>query len=201
MLLREAVPISRGHDRGGTARHAGGIGRAADLARAGRAAGRRCRSRTDGVTYAPKLTREAGRIDWARDAAAIERQVRAFNPWPGTFTTLHGRGAEGAGGPASVGVWAAWCGAGRSADYCVWCRGTSSDTSPVGRPPRHDSRCLPAGPSSSRGNDAGRMTTRTQDQELPHPSREAAGEEAADRPLTASRMGRGSVYPGFITQQ
>lgn len=44
----------------------------------------------EGVTYAPKLTREAGHIDWARDAAAIERQVRAFDPWPGTSTTLHG---------------------------------------------------------------------------------------------------------------
>jgi methionyl-tRNA formyltransferase len=43
-----------------------------------------------GVTYAPKLTRGAGRIDWARDAVAIERQVRAFDPWPGTFTTLRG---------------------------------------------------------------------------------------------------------------
>jgi methionyl-tRNA formyltransferase len=43
-----------------------------------------------GVTYAPKLTREAGKIDWTREAAAIERQVRAFDPWPGTFTTLHG---------------------------------------------------------------------------------------------------------------
>jgi methionyl-tRNA formyltransferase len=43
-----------------------------------------------GVTYAPKLTRDAGRIDWTADAAAIERQVRAFDPWPGTFTTLHG---------------------------------------------------------------------------------------------------------------
>jgi len=42
----------------------------------------------DSVTYAPKLTREAGRIDWTRDSAAIERQVRAFDPWPGTFTTL-----------------------------------------------------------------------------------------------------------------
>jgi methionyl-tRNA formyltransferase len=43
-----------------------------------------------GVTYAPKLTRDAGRIDWTRDATATERQVRAFDPWPGTFTTLHG---------------------------------------------------------------------------------------------------------------
>jgi methionyl-tRNA formyltransferase len=45
----------------------------------------------EGVTYAPKLTRADGRIDWTRDAAAIERQVRAFDPWPGAFTTLDGQ--------------------------------------------------------------------------------------------------------------
>jgi methionyl-tRNA formyltransferase len=43
------------------------------------------------VTYAPKLSRDSGRIDWTRDAPALERQVRAYNPWPGTFTTLHGK--------------------------------------------------------------------------------------------------------------
>lgn len=41
-----------------------------------------------GVTYAPKLTREDGRIDWSRPAEAIDRRIRAFDPWPGTFTTL-----------------------------------------------------------------------------------------------------------------
>ena len=44
----------------------------------------------EGATYAPKLTRDAGRIDWTRDVADIERQVRAFDPWPGTFTTAGG---------------------------------------------------------------------------------------------------------------
>jgi methionyl-tRNA formyltransferase len=44
----------------------------------------------EGATYAPKLTREDGRIDWTHDAAAIERQVRAFDPWPGTFTSVRG---------------------------------------------------------------------------------------------------------------
>jgi methionyl-tRNA formyltransferase len=57
-----------------------------------------------GASYAPKLAREDGRIDWTHDAAAIERQVRAFDPWPGTFTTLHGSvlkvlAVEAAGGP------------------------------------------------------------------------------------------------------
>jgi methionyl-tRNA formyltransferase len=46
---------------------------------------------SSGATYAPKLTRDAGRIDWSRDAVDIERQVRAFDPWPGTFTMLGGK--------------------------------------------------------------------------------------------------------------
>lgn len=39
----------------------------------------------DGVTYAAKLTREDGRLDWQRPAAELERQVRAFDPWPGAW--------------------------------------------------------------------------------------------------------------------
>ncbi len=75
-----------------------------------------------GVTYAPKLTRDAGRIDWTQDAAAIDRQVRAFDPWPGTFTTLRGatlkvlavEPAEGRGPPGTVldGRLTVACGAG-----------------------------------------------------------------------------------------
>ncbi len=34
------------------------------------------------VTYAAKLDKAEAAIDWSRDAEAIERQVRAFNPWP-----------------------------------------------------------------------------------------------------------------------
>ncbi|MBC9179400.1 methionyl-tRNA formyltransferase [Pseudoroseomonas ludipueritiae] len=39
----------------------------------------------EGVTYAPKLGKEDGRLDWTQDAAALDRRVRALNPWPGTF--------------------------------------------------------------------------------------------------------------------
>ena len=35
------------------------------------------------ATYAPKLKREEGKIDWSEPADAIERKIRAFNPWPG----------------------------------------------------------------------------------------------------------------------
>ncbi|GBQ15684.1 methionyl-tRNA formyltransferase [Swaminathania salitolerans] len=43
-----------------------------------------------GVTYAERLTRESGRIDWRDTAAAIDRQIRGLTPWPGAFTTLDG---------------------------------------------------------------------------------------------------------------
>jgi methionyl-tRNA formyltransferase len=37
------------------------------------------------ATYAPKLKREHGLIDWSESAEAIERKIRAYNPWPGAF--------------------------------------------------------------------------------------------------------------------
>ena len=39
----------------------------------------------DGVTYAHKLGKEEGALDWRRPAAELERKVRAFHPWPGTW--------------------------------------------------------------------------------------------------------------------
>jgi methionyl-tRNA formyltransferase len=43
-----------------------------------------------GATYAPKISRELARIDWIRDAAGLERQIRAFDPLPGAWTALDG---------------------------------------------------------------------------------------------------------------
>ena len=40
------------------------------------------------ANYAHKLSKEEGHIDWRRSAIEIERLIRAFNPWPGTFTDL-----------------------------------------------------------------------------------------------------------------
>jgi methionyl-tRNA formyltransferase len=40
----------------------------------------------DLATLAPRLKKQDGAIDWTQPAAAIERQVRAFHPWPGAFT-------------------------------------------------------------------------------------------------------------------
>ncbi|MBE55441.1 MAG: methionyl-tRNA formyltransferase [Acidobacteria bacterium] len=42
------------------------------------------------VTYAPRLTKNDGRIDWNSDAPTIHNQVRAMHPWPQAFTYLGG---------------------------------------------------------------------------------------------------------------
>jgi methionyl-tRNA formyltransferase len=42
------------------------------------------------ATYAPKLSKEAGRIDWTKPAQEIHNQVRATNPWPGAYTFYEG---------------------------------------------------------------------------------------------------------------
>ena len=44
----------------------------------------------DGVTYAAKLARDEGRLDWRLPAAELARRVRALAPWPGAFTELPG---------------------------------------------------------------------------------------------------------------
>ncbi len=44
-----------------------------------------------GVTYAPKIPKEAGKLDfYHKSAYALERQIRAFTPWPGSFFEIEG---------------------------------------------------------------------------------------------------------------
>ena len=38
------------------------------------------------MTYAPKLLRAHGQIDWAQPALQVSRKIRAYHSWPGTFT-------------------------------------------------------------------------------------------------------------------
>jgi methionyl-tRNA formyltransferase len=47
--------------------------------------------REEEATYADQLRKEDGRLDWTEPAVALERRMRAFTPWPGTFTTWQGR--------------------------------------------------------------------------------------------------------------
>ncbi len=53
-----------------------------------------------GITYARKIDKHEARIDWRQDALAIDRQVRAFNPWPVAETCWEGR---------RVRIWEAEC--------------------------------------------------------------------------------------------
>jgi methionyl-tRNA formyltransferase len=46
------------------------------------------------ATYAPKLTRDDGKIDWSQPAEIIERKIRAFNPWPGAFSEIAAPGVR-----------------------------------------------------------------------------------------------------------
>ncbi len=48
------------------------------------------RSRRRGATYAPRLTRESGRIDWSLAALEIHHRLRAYTPWPGLTAELRG---------------------------------------------------------------------------------------------------------------
>lgn len=42
-------------------------------------------------TYAKKMTKELGHIDFTKDAESIERLIRGLNPWPSAFTYLDGK--------------------------------------------------------------------------------------------------------------
>ena len=44
-----------------------------------------------GATVAPRVSKEEGAVDWSSGAERIARQIRAFSPWPGAYTTLGGR--------------------------------------------------------------------------------------------------------------
>ena len=45
---------------------------------------------TEGVTYAHKVTKAEALIDWSAPAARLERQIRAFDPFPGAHTDVQG---------------------------------------------------------------------------------------------------------------
>lgn len=43
------------------------------------------------ATYAPKMTRETGKINWQAGAAVIDRLIRGTHPWPGCYTYYDGK--------------------------------------------------------------------------------------------------------------
>jgi methionyl-tRNA formyltransferase len=49
----------------------------------------------EGASYAAKIKKEDGQIDWSQPAAQIWNRLRAFTPWPGAFTFLPGQSLVG----------------------------------------------------------------------------------------------------------
>jgi methionyl-tRNA formyltransferase len=43
------------------------------------------------VSNTSKIVKQDGRIKWEEDAQSISRKVRAYSPWPGTFSTWRGK--------------------------------------------------------------------------------------------------------------
>lgn len=91
MLLKKTLPIRR-RDTGGSIHDAlaksapVALAEALTLLKQGRAS--RVKQDSTLATYAPKLTRENGEIDWKASQEQIDRKIRAMNPWPGAFTFL-----------------------------------------------------------------------------------------------------------------
>jgi methionyl-tRNA formyltransferase len=106
VLHRISTPIADGETAGSLTSRlatlgAGALVEALSLLSAG--AGAAHPQEADGVTYAPKISREVARLDWSRDAASLERQVRAFDPAPGAWTALDGAPVKLFGGMPAVG--------------------------------------------------------------------------------------------------
>ena len=89
ILSKHETPITGDDTAESLGRRLAKIGADALVAMLGeveRGGGRRTPQVDADATLAPMVRKEEGRIDWTQPAEAIERAVRAFTPWPGTFT-------------------------------------------------------------------------------------------------------------------
>ena len=106
VLHRVSTPIADGETAGSLTTRLAALGASAlvealSLLSAG--AGAAQPQDASAVIYAPKISRETARMDWSRDAASLERQVRAFDPVPGAWTSLDGAPVKLFGGMPAVG--------------------------------------------------------------------------------------------------
>ena len=93
MLLKQEIPIES-TDTGGSIHDRLSVSGASALLEAleGYSAGtlKPIPQPAEGVTYASKIEKSEALLDWHRDALELDRQVRAFNPWPVAETRLEG---------------------------------------------------------------------------------------------------------------
>ena len=93
MLLAESTPISAGDTAAAVHDRLAALGARLIVSTLDALVGRGLEAvpqPEDGVTYAHKLGKEEGALDWRRPAAELERKVRGFHPWPGTWFEVNG---------------------------------------------------------------------------------------------------------------
>ncbi len=93
MLLAESTPVSAGDTAQSVHDRLAALGARLIVSTLDALVGRSLEAvpqPQDGVTYAHKLGKEEGALDWRRPAAELERKVRAFHPWPGTWFEVGG---------------------------------------------------------------------------------------------------------------
>lgn len=93
ILLAKSIPIRRRETADSLRDRLGALGpqaleEATDLLFSGKAP--RIPQDDAAASYAPKLDRSSGRIDWALSCWDLDRHVRAMNPWPSAYTEIPG---------------------------------------------------------------------------------------------------------------
>ena len=111
VLLREGTPVGPEDTTGDLHDRLAAMGARLAVEALARLDGLRAVPQPEGgVTYAAKIDKAEARVDWSRDAAAVDRQIRGLSPAPGAWTLAAGRRlkllrcrlAEGGGAPGAV---------------------------------------------------------------------------------------------------
>ena len=90
VLLREALPITEGDTAASLHDRLAELGARLIVDALRNLPLTPCPQPSDGVTYAAKIDKAESMLDWRLPALQLSRQVRAFNPFPGTLAYLDG---------------------------------------------------------------------------------------------------------------
>jgi methionyl-tRNA formyltransferase len=90
IYLERRVPIGEGEDAGSLSRRLAAAGALVliETLRGLEAGTLQARPQTGEPSFCRPIRREQGEVDWALPAAALERRLRAYTPWPGLHTFL-----------------------------------------------------------------------------------------------------------------
>jgi methionyl-tRNA formyltransferase len=97
ILLQQTLPITRTTTAGALTEQLAALGGELAVTALDRLAAGELRPHPQpetGVTYAKKLSRDEARLDWRAPAKRLEREVRAFDPWPGAHFLVNSLGGQ-----------------------------------------------------------------------------------------------------------